>query len=223
MGDKFPTGAGVDQAEEETGRIICKECAMKEKPFDINLVENLLSSSEGMITLLPVTAIKESDHAFFWCAFFLSIASCLFGCAVSLYASAYEHLPFIALLAIFGLLFLIFFLVFSVRGLQIRKRARTRQILKRPGEVAYPRSSSEGPAGRSISRMHDGIREAFGDGRPRSREEIIGTLSAMSTDEVDVGTLHQVLHTLVDVGLFSETEENGKKCFIFQPEAAATA
>jgi len=186
--------------------------------LDINHVQNLLAPAEAAITLLPLSAIKESDHAFFWGAFFLSIATCLFGCAASLYASAYEHMPFIVLLAGFGLLFLIFFIVFAVRGLQIRKGARARERLKRPQDIVYPRMSGKSSARTNVHRIQENISRAFGDGTPRSREEVIGMLSAMSADEVDVGTLHQVLNTLVEAGLFKETESNGQKMFTFQSE-----
>jgi hypothetical protein len=194
---------------------------MKEKQsVDISSVESLLSPSEAAIALLPLTAIKESDHAFFWGSFFLSIATCLFGCAASLYAAAYEHLPFIVLLAIFGCLFLLLFVIFAIRGLQIRKRARARERLKQPGDVLYQQSSADAAGRASVSRIQEGIRQALGDGAARTREEIIGILSSMSTDEVDVGTLHQVLYTLVDVGVLAETEQNGKKLFTFRSEPA---
>lgn len=194
---------------------------MQEKQtLDINHVQNLLAPGEAAITLLPLSAIKESDHAFFWGAFFLSIATCLFGCAASLYASAYAHMPFIVLVAGFGLLFLIFFIVFAVRGLQIRKTARARERLKRPQDIVYPRITGSNSARTNVSRIHENIGRAFGDGAPRSREEVIGMLSDLSADEVDVGTLHQVLNTLVEAGLFKETESNGKKMFTFQTQPA---
>ncbi len=186
--------------------------------LDISYVQNLLAPSEAAVTLLPLTAIKESDHAFFWGAFFLSIATCLFGCAVSLFASAYSHIPFIVLVAAFGLLFLLFFVVFAVRGLHIRRTARALERLMRPRDIVYPKTSGEAGSRTNVSRIQESISRAFGDGAARSWEEAIGILSAMSADEVDVGTLHQVLRALVDVGMFTEKESNGKKMLTFNSE-----
>jgi len=188
--------------------------------LDIQQVDNLLAPSEQTITLLPLTAIKESDHAFFWGAFFLSIATCLFGCAASLYASAYEHLPFIILLLGFGLLYLVFFIAFALRGLQIRKHAHAREKMKRNSDMVYPRAADGRGARVNVSRIQDGITKAFGDGTARTREEVIGILSDLSTEEVDVGTLHQVLNSLVDAGAFSETESGGRTLLTYNSEPA---
>ncbi len=188
--------------------------------FDIQQVDNLLAPPEGSITLMPLTAIKESDHAFFWGAFFLSIATCLFGCAASLYASAYDHPPFIILLAGFGLLYLIFFIAFTARGLQIRKQAQARESMKRASDVVYPRAADRSGARVDAGRIQEGIVRALGDGVARTREEVIGVLSGLSTEEVDVGTLHQVLQALVEAGAFTETESGGRTMLTFNREPA---
>ncbi len=184
---------------------------------DFAQVETLLAPAAAPVALLPLPAIKESDHAFFWSAFFLSIATCLFGCAASLYASAYEHLPFIVLVAGFGLLFLVLFIAFALRGLHIRKDARAQEKLKRPQDILYDNATGSQGGRASAERIQESINRALGDGASRTREEILGVLSGLSTEEVDVGTLHQVLNALIEAGHFTETENNGKKLFTYKP------
>ncbi len=185
---------------------------------EISRAEKLLAPPEAYVTLIPLSAIKESDHTFFWAAFFMSIAACLFGCAASLYASSYEHVPFIVLVAGFGFLFLLFFAAFAARGLQIRKNARAREKQKSPLDLTYTHPLRGENPRTKVTRIHESISRAFEDGAERTKEEVIGILSGMSTDDVDVGTLHQVLHALVDAGIFTETEKSGRKLLTFNPE-----
>lgn len=184
---------------------------------DILQVETLLAPAAAPVALLPLPAIKESDHAFFWSAFFLSISTCLFGCAASLYASAYDHLPFILLVAGFGLLFLVLFIAFALRGLHIRRNARAQEKLRRPQDLLYSSSPGGQGGGAGTERIQESINRALGDGAARTREEILGVLSGLSTEEVDVGTLHQVFNTLIETGHFTETENNGKKLLTYNP------
>lgn len=190
--------------------------------FNIREVENLLTSSEKSVVLLPVSAIRESDHAFFWGSFFLAIATCLFGCAAALYATSYSHMPFILMIEGFGAMFFIFFGAFITRGLQIRKKARAHERRRFPQEVAYSEAAdARYSEGAGFSRLQKNIKREFGDGKPRTREEIIGVLSRMSTEDVDVGTLNQVVDTLLEAGLFEEAESEGRRVLTFNSAAAA--
>ncbi|MCF8095566.1 MAG: hypothetical protein K9J79_09440 [Desulfobacteraceae bacterium] len=189
---------------------------MTSKGFDIREVENLLTSPEQSVVLLPVSSIRESDHAFFWGAFFLAIATCLFGCAAALYATAYSHMPFIFMIEGFGTMFLIFFAAFVSRGLQIRRKSRAHERRRFSGEIVYSdKADGRYAEGAGFSMLQESINRELGDGAARTREEVIGILSRMSTEEVDVGTLNQVVNTLVESGMFTETESNGRKLLTF--------
>ncbi len=190
--------------------------------MDIRNVENLLAPSERGIVLLPVSAIRESDHAFFWAAFFLAIATCLLGCAAALLATAYQHQPFIVMIEAFGAMFLIFFAAFIIRGLQIRRKSRAREQRRLTRQIVYPYSEEEQhQKGFEASRLQETIKRKFGDGAARSREEVIGVLSELSTEDVDVGTLNQVVFALVKAGIFTETESNGKRLLTYNSVEAA--
>lgn len=190
--------------------------------MDIRNVENLLAPSERGIVLLPVSAIRESDHAFFWAAFFLAIATCLLGCAAALLATAYQHQPFIVMIEAFGAMFLIFFAAFIIRGLQIRRKSRAREQRRLTRQIVYPYSEEEQhQKGFEASRLQETIKRKFGDGSARTREEVIGVLSELSTEDVDVGTLNQVVFALVKAGIFTETESNGKRLLTYNSVEAA--
>lgn len=190
--------------------------------MDIRNVENLLAPSERGIVLLPVSAIRESDHAFFWAAFFLAIATCLLGCAAALLATAYQHQPFIVMIEAFGAMFLIFFAAFIIRGLQIRRKSRAREQRRLTRQIVYPYSEEEQhQKGFEASRLQETIKRKFGDGSARTREEVIGVLSELSTEDVDVGTLNQVVFALVKAGVFTETESNGKRLLTYNSVEAA--
>ncbi|MGM0452247.1 MAG: hypothetical protein ACQERN_03665 [Thermodesulfobacteriota bacterium] len=192
------------------------------RSLNLKRVKTLLSPSFSGITVVPVSAIKESDHAFFWGALYLSVATCLFGCAASLYAATYEHMPFILLVMVFGGLFLVLFTVFAFRGFHIRRKARAQERRIRPQEVAYQQSMAiaDGNVGQDIQ---ENIHRVLGDGMDRSREEVIGILSTMSNEEVDVGTLNQVVDTLVEVGMFTEKDNGSRTLLTFKPEGEAAA
>lgn len=196
---------------------------MKSKQrFDLREAENLLTSPQQSVALLPVSAIRESDHAFFWSAFFLAIATCLFGCAAALYATSYSHMPFIFMIEAFGAMFFIFFGAFVTRGMQIRKKARAHERRRLPREISYPESvDSRYSEGAGFSRLQESISREFGDGKARTKEEIIGIMSRMSTEDVDVGTLNQVVNALVDAGVFEESESDGRKLLAYNSRAAA--
>ncbi|MFP4193371.1 MAG: hypothetical protein ACOCQI_02020 [Desulfosalsimonas sp.] len=184
--------------------------------FNIREVENLLTSSEPSVALLPVSAIREADHAFFWSAFFLAIATCLFGCAAALYATAYSHTPFIMMIQAFGAMFFIFFAAFVIRGLHIRRKSRAHERRRFPREIVYPEALDGRYAeGAGFSRLQESISREFGDGNPRTREEVVGIMSRMSTEDVDVGTLNQVINTLVEAGLFTESESDGRRLLTY--------
>lgn len=190
--------------------------------FNIMEVENLLTSPEANQVFLPVSAIRESDHAFFWGAFFLAIATALFGCAMALSATAYPHMPFIVMIEGFGAMFFIFFAAFVMRGLQIRRKSKAYERRRSPKEILYPRAADERYAeDPGFSRLQESINREFGDGNARTREEVIGILSRMSTEDVDVGTLNQVVDTLVEAGMFTETESGGRKLLTFNSKADA--
>lgn len=194
----------------------------RQKGFNIREVENLLTSPEPSVALLPISAIRESDHAFFWGAFFLAIATCLLGCAAALYATAYSHKPFIMMIQAFGAMFFIFFAIFIIRGLQIRRKSRAHERRRFPREIVYPEAvDGRYGDGAGFSRLQESISREFGDGNARTREEVVGVLSRMSTEEVDVGTLNQVVNTLVDAGLFTESESDGRKLLTYNTGAAA--
>ena len=180
-------------------------------PVDIGRVEDLLAPAEQGVVLLPVSAIRESDHAFFWAAFFLAIATCLLGCAAALLATAYEHRPFIVMIEAFGGMFLIFFAAFVIRGLQIRRKSRAREQRRLARQIVYPYARDE-RSGTDFagSGLQDTIQREFSDGRARTREEVMGVLSSVSTEDVDVGTLNQVVEALVKAGLFTRTQSEGK-------------
>ncbi|MBS3756613.1 MAG: hypothetical protein KGY56_13015 [Desulfobacterales bacterium] len=189
---------------------------------DLREVESMLSSPESSVDLLPVTAIREADHAFFWGAFFLAIATCLFGCAAALYATAYDHTPFIIMIECFGAMFFIFFAAFIIRGLQIRRKSRARERRRSSRDIVYPHARDDRYAeGAGFTRLQENIQKELGDGTARTREEIIGILSRMSTEDVDVGTLNQVVTALVEAGLLSETESDGRRMLTFNSRAAA--
>lgn len=192
------------------------------KRFDIREVENLLTSPEPSLALLPVSAIRESDHAFFWGAFFLAIATCLFGCAAALHATAYSHAPFILMIEGFGAMFFIFFAVFVIRGLQIRRKSGAHERRRFPRELVYPEAEDDRYAeGTGFSRLQESISREFGDGAARTREEVVGVLSRMSTEDVDVGTLNQVVNTLVEAGMFTESESDGRKVLTYNGRVGA--
>lgn len=189
---------------------------------DLREVESLLSSPESSVDLLPVSAIRESDHTFFWSAFFLAIATGLFGCAAALFATAYEHTPFIIMIECFGAMFFIFFAAFVIRGLQIRRKARARERRRSSREIVYPHARDDRYAeDPGFTRLQENIRKELGDGTARTREEIIGILSRLSTEDVDVGTLNQVVNALVEAGLLTETESDGRRMLTFNSKAAA--
>ncbi|MFW6052589.1 MAG: hypothetical protein ACOC8I_01635 [Desulfosalsimonas sp.] len=192
------------------------------KGFNLREVENLLTSGEPSVTLLPVSAIRESDHAFFWGAFFLAIATCLFGCATALYATAYSHMPFIMMIQAFGAIFFIFFAAFIIRGVQIRRKSHAHERRRFSKEIIYPEAvDGKYAEGAGFSRLQESISKEFGDGAPRTREEVIGILSRMSTEDVDVGTLNQVVNALVEAGLFVESESDGRKVLAYSGKASA--
>lgn len=193
----------------------------KNQSIDIKNVENLLAPGERGIVLLPVAAIRESDHAFFWAAFFLAIATCLLGCAAALMATAYEHKPFIIMIEAFGAMFLIFFAAFVIRGLQIRRKSRAREQRRLARQIVYPYAEEQGgKKGFETSRLMETIENRFGDGQSRTREEVIGILSDISTEDVDVGTLNQVVSAFVKAGVFTETKSNGKRLLAYKGDKA---
>lgn len=192
------------------------------KSVDIRQAEDLLAPAERGVILLPVSAIRESDHAFFWAAFFLAISACLLGSAAALMATAYEHQPFIIMIEAFGAMFLIFFAAFLFRGMQIRRKSRAREQRRLARQIVYPYAENGGyKQDVEAGRLQDTIRKEFGDGKARSRQEVIGILSGMSTEDVDVGTLNEVVDTLVKAGLFTETESSGKTLLAYNKPAEA--
>jgi len=186
--------------------------------FDIKTAVKLLAPSEVGITLVPLTTIENSDHAFFWAAVFLSLSTCLLGSGISLFASEYPHVPLVILLLIFGVLFLVLFGAFSYRGHSVRKEARSQEM----HTTETVRKSNEELETEKDSSVFDEIQkrldDAFGDQVPKTREEVFGIFANMSSGDVHVETLGKVIDTLLHNGWFEETEKNGRKLMTYTRE-----
>ena len=92
------------------------------KTFNIENALNLLSNKRGVIPMVSLSEIEQSQTTLFWAAVFFGIFAALAGAVISLLTTSYGNLPVIYILSLALASYLCFFVIFVVRGFRRRKQ-----------------------------------------------------------------------------------------------------
>lgn len=89
----------------------------QDKMFDTGTALKLLDPKESGIPLLPLSDVEQHQSTLFWAAVFFGFFAAILGSLISLVSTTYSNTPVIYLLGLFLVSYLIFFVVFTMRGI----------------------------------------------------------------------------------------------------------
>ena len=92
------------------------------KSFNIENALNLLSNKRGILPMVSLTEVEQSQTTLFWAAVFFGIFAALAGAVISLLTTSYTNLPVVYILSLALASYLCFFVIFVVRGFRRRKQ-----------------------------------------------------------------------------------------------------
>ena len=174
----------------------------KKQSHPLETAVQIFAPKEVGITLVPLSAIEESDNSFLWASCFLSFSTCGIGSAISLFASEYSHSPFIWLVAIFGVVFLIFSIIFFKRACSIRAKARA-EATKDEGE-----DGSTKDAFATLNRIFN--EELTDQTEGYSEKDLVKILRRRSAKSVGSDKPADTISLILELGGVFEKIENGK-------------
>lgn len=99
-----------------------------EKVIDSHAALKLLDPRGASIPLVPLVEVEQHQSTFFWAAVFFGIFCVIVGSLASLLTTAYSNSPVILLLGLFLSSYLVFFVLFSIRGFVRWRRLRKASI-----------------------------------------------------------------------------------------------
>jgi hypothetical protein len=121
----------------------------RRKSFNIQNALNLLSNKRGVLPMVSLSEIEQSQTTLFWAAVFFGIFAALAGAVISLLTTSYGNLPVIYILSLALASYLCFFVIFVIRGFR-----RRRQIYK---SVMEPNLSEPDTVGERLSALENWV------------------------------------------------------------------